>query len=329
MIDEDGCSSDCKIETGYIWFDNPSIWSRWGDGEVKGSETWDDGNTISNDGWSSLCQIEIGYTWSGNPSNWSIWGDSKIGGTEEWDDGNLINGDGWSSLCKKENTPIPASSTSSSSSSESSTNSNSTPAKSTSSSIISVWGNEKVENNEECDDGNLESGDGCNEIWKVEGFYYCSGSPSICIVQIQAEAADKVMGITFQVSLGAGVSFQFFIASLIGQSLIGMWVMLNCLQLMRYLSLFALYLPKNLFLFLSYVNLVNFQNQKLQDIYQYHINPNDLNHRDISNFRFINQGIQSSSILLNWGDTFIIIILTIMYFILIFIFCLAIKWMNH
>ena len=312
MIDGDGCSSDCKIETGFIWFYHPSVWSIWGDGEVKGGETWDDGNTVNNDGWSSQCQIETGYTWSGSPSNWSIWGDLKVGGTEEWDDGNLINGDGWSSLCKEENTPTPTSSSISS-------------AKSTSSSITSVWGNGKVENNEECDDGNLESGDGCNEIWKVEGFYYCSGSPSIWTVQIQAEATDKVMGITFQVSLGTGVSFQFFIASMIGQSLIGMWVMLNCLQLMRYLSLFALYLPKNLFLFLSYINLVNFQNQKLQDIYQYHINPNDLNHRDISNFRFVNQGIQSSSILLNWGDTFIIIILTIMYFILIFLFCLAIK----
>ena len=288
FIDGDGCSSNWLIEAGFVWYGHPSVWSIWGNGIVQGGETCDDGNTSDNDGWSSQCQIESGYTWSGSPSNWSKCGDSKIGGTEECDDGNLINGDGWSSTCKKETT---------------------------SSSSNSVWGNGKVENGEDCDDGNIINGDGWSNIWKIENYYVCNGNPSVCSLQIEIQTVDKAIGTTFQTSVGFGVSSQTLVSSLIGQSLIGMWVMINCLQLMRYLSLLTLYLPKNIFIFLTYINLVNFQNQNLQNLYQYHINSDDLSQRNINNFRYVNQGIQSSSILMNCGDTFIVMVFAIIYYI--------------
>ena len=317
------------IEAGFVWSGHPSVWSVWGNGVVDGEETWDDGNTSNNDGCSSQWQIESGYTCNGNPSNCFICGDSIVGGTEEWDDGNLINGDGWSSLCIIETTSTtinPVWGNGKVENDEEWDDGNltsgdgwSTSCKKESNSTISIWGNGIIENSEEWDDGNIVFGDGCDNKWKVEQFYFCSGTPSTWVVQIQVQTIDKVMGLTFQISIGAGISLQFLVASLVGQSLIGMWVMVNCLQLMRYLSLFALYLPKNLFVFLSYINIVNFQNQKLQNLYQYHINTNNLNHKDINNFRFLNQGIESSSILMNWGDTFIIIISTFIYFIILFL----------
>ena len=327
------------IEAGFVCSGHPSVWSVWGNGVVDGEETWDDGNISNNDGCSSQWQKESGYTCSGNPSNCFICGDSKIEGTEEWDDGNLINGDGWSSLCIKETTSAsinPVWGNGKVENGEEWDDGNlisgdgwSRSCKKELNSTISIWGNGVIESSEEWDDENIVFGDGCDNNWKVEQFYSCSGTPSTWVVQIQVQTFDKVMGLTFQISIGAGISLQFLVASLIGQSLIGMWVMVNCLQLMRYLSLFVLYLPKNLFVFLSYINIVNFQNQKLQNLYQYHINTNNLNHKDINNFRFVNQGIESSSILMNWGDTFIIIISTIIYFIillLLFMFAKCFRW---
>ena len=47
-------------------------------------------------------------------------------------------------------------------------------------SVTTVCGNEKVEGTEECDDGNKDNGDGCDEYCKVEDNWECSGSPSVC-----------------------------------------------------------------------------------------------------------------------------------------------------
>ena len=325
LINGDGWSIFWQIETGYTCKGNPSNWSIWGDSKIGGIEQWDDGNLINGDGcsslwqieqssvvsvwgngkieqgeecddsnlingdgWSNMWQIEVGYTCKGSLSNWSIWGDSTLGGTEQWDDGNLINGDGCSSLWKIEQ-----------------------------SQQVSVWGNGKIEQDEECDDANLINGDGCNSFCFVEDYYSCTGTPSVCSVQIEIQPIDKAMGITFQASLGAGISLQTIIASFAGQSLIGVWVMVNSLQLLRYLSLFSIYLPKNIFIFLSYINIVNFDNQNLQKFYQIHISSDALNHKNVTNYRYINQGIESSSILLNWGDTFVVIIWSITYYIVI------------
>jgi len=46
--------------------------------------------------------------------------------------------------------------------------------------ISSVCGNEKIEYIEQCDDGNRDNGDGCDEYCKVEDNWECSGSPSVC-----------------------------------------------------------------------------------------------------------------------------------------------------
>ena len=41
-------------------------------------------------------------------------------------------------------------------------------------------GNGNIQNNEECDDGNSISGDGCSSSCLVEAGYECTGAPSVC-----------------------------------------------------------------------------------------------------------------------------------------------------
>jgi cysteine-rich repeat protein len=43
-----------------------------------------------------------------------------------------------------------------------------------------VCGDGVVSGNEECDDGNTTSGDGCSATCTVEAGYTCTGSPSVC-----------------------------------------------------------------------------------------------------------------------------------------------------
>ena len=45
-----------------------------------------------------------------------------------------------------------------------------------------VCGNGIVEGGEDCDDGNTSSGDGCSLTCTIESGYFCSGSPSVCII---------------------------------------------------------------------------------------------------------------------------------------------------
>ena len=102
---DDGWSSKCLIENGFLWTKatplSPHIWDeKWGDG-LRFYLQWDDGNQINGDGCSSLCTPESGFIWSGGSSSkkdiWlEIWGDNKDYGLRDWEDGNNIDGDGWS-----------------------------------------------------------------------------------------------------------------------------------------------------------------------------------------------------------------------------------------
>jgi cysteine-rich repeat protein len=75
VIDGDGCSSTCQLE------------SVCGDGKLDAGEACDDGNTTDGDGCSSACTIE------------PVCGDGKLDEGEQCDDGNTTNGDGCSSQC--------------------------------------------------------------------------------------------------------------------------------------------------------------------------------------------------------------------------------------
>ena len=184
----------------------PSSWvSKWGDGILAGSENWDDGNTNSGDGCNSSCSlIEANYKCSGGSlSNkdtctlWSIgyyqqgtkspnscvtqWGDGKLVGSEAWDDGNISNGDGWSSICTIESGYKWAGGSYSTKDTWSLW-----PAGTIQQGIVSpndwanLWGNGKLDVGEAWDDGNSNSGDGCNSDCSfIETNYSWAGGSSM------------------------------------------------------------------------------------------------------------------------------------------------------
>ena len=103
-INNDGCSSTCTVEHGYVCNGSQpsSCWSTCGDGAVAYDERCDDGNLTGGDGCSGVCRVESLYRCSGSPSVCEIpvvCGDSNKEGTEACDDGNITSGDGCSSSC--------------------------------------------------------------------------------------------------------------------------------------------------------------------------------------------------------------------------------------
>jgi len=90
IIDGDGCSSTCEVETSYNCAGNPSVCTPiCGDG-LKRGQGCDDNNTVDNDGCSASCAVESG--WSCNSAEPSvcnpICGNGKLHGNEVCDDGN-------------------------------------------------------------------------------------------------------------------------------------------------------------------------------------------------------------------------------------------------
>ena len=104
----DGCSSDCRIEDGYICETAGKACSKavqCGNGKIESGEACDDGNSKSDDGCSSKCEIEDGYTCAaeGEPCTASAeCGNSKLDADETCDDGNAESDDGCSSDCQTE-----------------------------------------------------------------------------------------------------------------------------------------------------------------------------------------------------------------------------------
>ncbi len=108
VVDGDGCSSICKLETGFICTDHSyrTVCRAivCGDGMRESGELCDDGNVVDGDGCSSSCISESGFVCTGRSGGLSVCraivcGDGIIEGGELCDDGNPLDGDGCSSLC--------------------------------------------------------------------------------------------------------------------------------------------------------------------------------------------------------------------------------------
>lgn len=135
-----------------------------GNGIPEGVEQCDDGNTTPGDGCSDICQIEAG------PSC----GDGNLDiPAEQCDDGNLINGDGCSNTCLIEVAPscgdgnidLPAEQCD-----DGLANSDTTPNACRVNCLLPVCSDGVTDNlsGEQCDDGNLINGDGCDSTCQAE-----------------------------------------------------------------------------------------------------------------------------------------------------------------
>ena len=109
-INGDGCSSECRIETGYHCDNSTGVsicsQGQCGDGVLDVGEECDDDNKEAGDGCSPTCkkeamiECENGVCKPICGDGITLWDMGEY--SEECDDGNLIAGDGCSPDCKKE-----------------------------------------------------------------------------------------------------------------------------------------------------------------------------------------------------------------------------------
>ncbi len=99
-----GCTATCKLELGYKCEGSPSACSPTvcGDGNIEGTETCEDGNTLPFDGCDQNCNKEPDCSSMSGMGCSTTCGDGLIIGTEQCDDGNGVSGDGCSETCTEE-----------------------------------------------------------------------------------------------------------------------------------------------------------------------------------------------------------------------------------
>ena len=157
---EDGCTSDCKVEPGWLCPDEgqPCHAALCGDGIVAGTEECDDGNSRSNDGCDSTCHLEPGYycPTPGAACQHTVCGDRIVQGSEQCDDGNNDLGDGCTPTCILE---------------PNCTNGVCQPVCGDG---VILPNNASSGTPEECDDGNNRPGDGCSPTCQIERDYTCA-----------------------------------------------------------------------------------------------------------------------------------------------------------
>src|SRR5690606_4201093 len=153
---DDGCSDECQQDSAYICIPGEPCVKLvdCGDGKVSGMEQCDDGNKTALDGCSATCQLEKDFTCPvpGQPcTRVEYCGDGIKQANEQCDDGDFLRNDsqiwndGCSGICMIEayyDCP--------------------TDGLACMSTI--ACGNSVLEPGEECDDGNLEPNDGCNDL---------------------------------------------------------------------------------------------------------------------------------------------------------------------
>jgi len=95
------------------------------------------------------------------------------------------------------------------------------------------------------------------------------------------------------------MSTQVIASSLTGQGLSGMWAMLNLIQILHYSAMMTLFFPKIVLVIFSFLGIANAENQYFTDVYLYHIDTTPIEGRDSWDYRFENQGVDSTNILIN------------------------------
>jgi cysteine-rich repeat protein len=196
-VTRDGCDGQCRVEAGFTCTGTPSHCElTCSDGVIAPQEECDDGNRTDGDGCDARCRVESEFfcknqpsqcypvtttttTTGGTTTSISYWfsttttpdplgvcGDGIFDDVYEGcDDGNLEADDGCSPFCYREDGWRCTSET------EHGT-----------SSCIRVCGDgvKLPCLSEECDDGNLIDGDGCNRVCDVEPGFACTNGPTVC-----------------------------------------------------------------------------------------------------------------------------------------------------
>ena len=177
------------------------------------------------------------------------------------------------------------------------------------------WGNGVISQSEECDDQNIVNKDGWSSECKIEDFHICSGEPSICRKSTYQtiSTTEKVIGTSIQGSIGGAFITSMLLSGFLNLSTKGLWSLINMLQILNYLPMFTLFYSQNVLKIFSFTAMANFDMSYMSDIFMLHVDENKLENREQVDYRYENQGYESTSFLINASDTLSFLVILIIY----------------
>lgn len=173
--DDDGCSSSCIRDDGYVCPETGELCVKdefCGDGILNGSEQCDDANTRAGDCCTGTCVLESNCECTTPEpaltpprqvcASTIVCGDEAVTGDEACDDGNTDDDDGCTADCSNVEPGYTC-----------------PPEGGPCVEAVEPCGNAALDGAEECDDGGARSSDGCSSACEIEPGYICPkvGSP--------------------------------------------------------------------------------------------------------------------------------------------------------
>jgi hypothetical protein len=131
------------------------------------------------------------------------------------------------------------------------------------------------------------------------------------------ELSSKEQAMKYGADAGIGGTFgvTMILSLVMNVSTHGLWSLINVLQVLHYMPMFTLYFPTVLLKAFSFVGLANMENEYLSFLFLLSINESQLEHKKPINYRFENQGYESTSILINCSDMIAFLSLLTLYYI--------------
>ena len=111
-----------------------------------------------------------------------------------------------------------------------------------------------------------------------------------------------------------------------GTPLSGFWGFINTIQLLNYASMFTLFYPKIVLALFAFWGISDLNSDYLRDLYIKQFDTSTIKKRYSWDFRFKNQHIEYTNILMNWGDAFIIILFFTIMFTTYYFVCSIFTW---
>ncbi|MFA5625646.1 MAG: DUF4215 domain-containing protein [Bradymonadales bacterium] len=191
----DGCNEFCKIEDGYVCDSSGFhcvLKDSCGDGivDTEAGEACDDANRVSGDGCNEFCQVEEGYVCPafGGSCVPVGCGNGFVDDNEDCDHGEYNTASYGQSGCGPDckfpgkcGDAILQPEFEKCDNGEENNNGGYNECRRDCSGLATFCGDEKVTHDEQCDDGNAVSGDGCDENCKKEAGYFCPISGGACV----------------------------------------------------------------------------------------------------------------------------------------------------